>query len=97
MSLLKYPFSFKQLKNYYRTSTHAPVKGATFLPFTQYIICFYFNPRSCEGSDSGANTSAFFIFCISIHAPAKGATVVLAKDSVNIVISIHAPAKGATV
>ena len=29
MSLLKYPFSFKQLKNYYRTSTHAPVKGAT--------------------------------------------------------------------
>ena len=33
---------------------------------------------------------------ISIHAPAKGATVVLVLRLVLQVISIHAPAKGAT-
>ena len=34
---------------------------------------------------------------ISIHAPAKGATVNLSSRQVFSVISIHAPAKGATV
>ena len=56
----------------------------------------YFNPRSREGSDVSP-----FLFSlslsISIHAPAKGATV----DGLQLLlysrlISIHAPAKGAT-
>lgn len=51
MSLLKYPFSFKQLKNYYRTSTHAPVKGATTGNGRLCGRNRYFNPRSREGSD----------------------------------------------
>lgn len=50
MSLLKYPFSFKQLKNYYRTSTHAPVKGAT-KPLTRYIV---FKPISIHAPAKGA-------------------------------------------
>ena len=55
-----------------------------------------FNPRSREGSDSGA---AFYICIklISIHAPAKGATCKCFKYMGYTLISIHAPAKGATV
>ena len=34
----------------------------------------YFNPRSREGSDDCSSDSAFCVFHISIHAPAKGAT-----------------------
>ena len=33
---------------------------------------------------------------VSIHAPAKGATAIVAVIVVPIVVSIHAPAKGAT-
>ena len=33
---------------------------------------------------------------ISIHAPAKGATVILCQECSHLSISIHAPAKGAT-
>ena len=33
-----------------------------------------FNPRSREGSDSNVRNRGPFVFCISIHAPAKGAT-----------------------
>ena len=38
----------------------------------------------------------YSIGCISIHAPAKGATKRLERDIHEFVISIHAPAKGAT-
>ena len=34
---------------------------------------------------------------ISIHAPARGATVKLTRPDTCFVISIHAPARGATV
>ena len=55
----------------------------------------YFNPRSREGSDFWISDSAREIF-ISIHAPAKGATVF--PDNLRFLsnVSIHAPAKGAT-
>ena len=55
-----------------------------------------FNPRSREGSDAcGFEIIAGGI--ISIHAPAKGATIVRAGLlSLRKPISIHAPAKGAT-
>ena len=56
----------------------------------------YFNPRSREGSDTISGDSAD-TNSISIHAPAKGATVDAAHISTLKKISIHAPAKGATV
>ena len=56
---------------------------------------FNFNPRSREGSDTR--------YCmlvdntvISIHAPAKGATMIGGESDSGTGISIHAPAKGAT-
>ena len=55
----------------------------------------YFNPRSREGSDC---YRAFISphARISIHAPAKGATLCFLVCDLIIIISIHAPAKGAT-
>ena len=57
----------------------------------------YFNPRSREGSDP-ALVILDTAHTISIHAPAKGATVAaLHFTRLRRRISIHAPAKGATV
>ena len=58
--------------------------------------CRYFNPRSREGSDGGASADVPRASSISIHAPAKGATVKRQINTAEIRISIHAPAKGAT-
>ena len=55
----------------------------------------YFNPRSREGSDC-TTQSLLHIQIISIHAPAKGATILSKLDEKDLDISIHAPAKGAT-
>ena len=55
-----------------------------------------FNPRSREGSDF-KSFRFYENFCISIHAPAKGATTFIASPYFSQTISIHAPAKGATV
>ena len=56
----------------------------------------YFNPRSREGSDNGGDSDCGGICQISIHAPAKGATLKIHSPSRVMVISIHAPAEGAT-
>ena len=55
----------------------------------------YFNPRSREGSDLVYHAN-FRKCCISIHAPAKGATTTSRHLGNDVKISIHAPAKGAT-
>ena len=55
----------------------------------------HFNPRSREGSDDCVKQYDRHE-SISIHAPAKGATVTPADGWVKGLISIHAPAKGAT-
>ena len=55
----------------------------------------HFNPRSREGSDATAHLLSG-LTVISIHAPAKGATVQRQGVRLRAVISIHAPAKGAT-
>ncbi len=55
----------------------------------------YFNPRSREGSD-GTLKNVYRHAMISIHAPAKGATLIPETFIYAIRISIHAPAKGAT-
>ena len=55
----------------------------------------HFNPRSREGSD-GTDLVLYLACNISIHAPAKGATVRRTCGAPGGAISIHAPAKGAT-
>ena len=57
---------------------------------------FNFNPRSREGSDRCFDNLSGRI-AISIHAPARGATVEWYHKNRPEVISIHAPARGATV
>ena len=54
-----------------------------------------FNPRSREGSDFNGKPSSLRLD-ISIHAPAKGATLLGLLAGGMSFISIHAPAKGAT-
>ena len=54
-----------------------------------------FNPRSREGSDELPELLHFAVF-ISIHAPAKGATLRPDPAWTLQPISIHAPARGAT-
>ena len=54
-----------------------------------------FNPRSREGSDQNSVATPQEI-TVSIHAPAKGATVYMSTLSPSASVSIHAPAKGAT-
>src|SRR5205085_1081626 len=54
-----------------------------------------FDPRPREGGDKG-RCRVWWLFLVSIHAPAKGATV-FDQAIVNVMdVSIHAPAKGAT-
>ena len=56
-----------------------------------------FNPRSREGSDDVLFRGLHKATPISIHAPAKGATIqCLVIIACFRLISIHAPAKGAT-
>ncbi len=59
-------------------------------------ICRHFNPRSRKGSDNG-QWGWVYKSEISIHAPARGATIMVAFGaSAVFIISIHAPARGAT-
>ncbi len=55
-----------------------------------------FNPRSRKGSDQ-SNGPKNVGRGISIHAPARGATIIRAPRSRGSGISIHAPARGATI
>ena len=56
----------------------------------------HFNPRSREGSDDLRYRILIPAKYISIHAPARGATVTVGSISNYENISIHAPARGAT-
>ena len=56
---------------------------------------FYFNPRSRERSDCNFVNLEIKLF-ISIHAPARGATLSKCDNIHSRYISIHAPARGAT-
>ena len=70
-----------------RRERHAEQKGL--------LHQMYFNPRSREGSDV-SHWNHPLASCISIHAPAKGATGMTLYTNSAERISIHAPAKGAT-
>ena len=50
------------------------------LPFLRFR--HYFNPRSHERSDVRSTLISPFAFCISIHAPTRGATAILHKKFV---------------
>ena len=54
-----------------------------------------FNPRSHERSDLYPFPIIRHMF-ISIHAPTRGATLVITSTSALLSISIHAPTRGAT-
>ena len=60
-------------------------------------LSIYFNPRSREGSDNSVKPFVIRIDSISIHAPARGATLFRNVMQLETQISIHAPARGATV
>ena len=55
-----------------------------------------FNPRTREGCDGIPHHDLFLAWCISIHAPARGATRQGPAFRWQHKISIHAPARGAT-
>ncbi len=62
---------------------------------TSSILLPCFNPRSRTGSD-GINGNKYNWEMVSIHAPARGATLFLQLITPYIIVSIHAPARGAT-
>ena len=67
-----------------------------FLAEFHQLLC-HFNPRSREGSDARSAQETQYRSCISIHAPARGATCYIeAVRRYLESISIHAPARGAT-
>ncbi len=55
-----------------------------------------FDPRSRTGSDPGHRRCETLNLCVSIHAPARGATGSDGQGADRIHVSIHAPARGAT-
>ncbi len=55
-----------------------------------------FDPRSREGSDTGIVRLCKILLTVSIHAPARGATLDLLAAACIARVSIHAPARGAT-
>ena len=54
-----------------------------------------FNPRAREGRDKEARIDRSGVY-VSIHAPARGATLFAVLIFPCAVVSIHAPARGAT-
>ncbi len=55
-----------------------------------------FNPRAHAGRDNLSGVFVF-LFCVSIHAPTRGATRANLYQLSLIAVSIHAPTRGATV
>ena len=55
-----------------------------------------FNPRSYKRSDSTPRALEKVLYRISIHAPTRGATLLLIFALATAIISIHAPTRGAT-
>ena len=55
-----------------------------------------FNPRARTGRDCRVRRPVRSRRVVSIHAPARGATQALPRQTRNGVVSIHAPARGAT-
>ena len=56
-----------------------------------------FNPRARKGRDMNAQEDKREKDAVSIHAPARGATLRLSSSKTSHYVSIHAPARGATI
>ena len=67
---------------------------ATSAPRRSGSCCF--NPRARTGRDSARAELADDRFNVSIHAPARGATIGQCPVGPDSEVSIHAPARGAT-
>jgi len=55
-----------------------------------------FNPRARTRRDRKPSSVGFCWNQVSIHAPARGATMAFWRDASDDIVSIHAPARGAT-
>ncbi len=55
-----------------------------------------FNPRAHAGRDIILNALSFKCWYVSIHAPTRGATLVVHEKRAPQRVSIHAPTRGAT-
>ena len=55
-----------------------------------------FNPRTREGCDRNCWSNTASTCPVSIHAPARGATLHILYNHISRQVSIHAPARGAT-
>ena len=65
--------------------------------YSRSCICRQcFNPRARGGRDLGCERGPEGARCVSIHAPAGGATEFVVMALYFILVSIHAPAGGAT-
>ncbi len=71
-------------------------RGERQIIMQRNMVSSDFNPRSREGSDARTAISDRFGLIISIHAPARGATLIMRAMTQVQPISIHAPARGAT-
>ena len=77
-------------------SIHAPAKGATIFKIIKNTDCFYFNPRSREGSDRGRQRLSIKLYNFNPRSR-EGSDKIFGKVFLRFKISIHAPAKGATI
>ena len=75
---------------------HAPVRGAIGASFSRRSRAGSFNPRTRVGCDQCVCVSCLQLHCVSIHAPAWGATWAHTFFRYLTTVSIHAPAWGAT-
>ena len=77
-----------------------PRTGGDVLPRLRAPGVTGFNPRPRTGGDSGLRRALTLngLYVVSIHAPARGATLQLLTSMANSFrcVSIHAPARGAT-
>ena len=70
-------------------------RGERLAECKEWLIHCSFNPRSRAGSD-GLHPADIAPRVVSIHAPARGATVSDGLPFSGPDVSIHAPARGAT-
>ena len=63
---------------------------------TNFFFVMCFNPRAREGRDRWIGRWNARHICVSIHAPARGATLGILLMTRMKFVSIHAPARGAT-
>ena len=77
------------------SSSVAPARDATKAPSSGPWVTSGFNPRAREGRDLNLRGSSR-LGMVSIHAPARGATLARHVIGGVVRVSIHAPARGAT-